>query len=837
MSPRLAPRRYRLRVPGEERHLAELRDFIQEVGEKLQIPSRTLQNTKLAVDEACTNIVKHGYKSKTGDIEIQVTGNGREFSIGIHDQGQSFDLRNVKSPDLKRYVESRRRGGLGVFLMNQLMDEVHYRAAPEGNVLMMSKRLDRRTRPKGRAGTRHTLRFQYTMQALAALTVLVGAAFAILLLRQTRSIEDGIASQARSAARSLIAPATDLLVRPEPMSIEQTLLNQSIYSVLQGNADFESVRILDAKGRVWASSRFEELFTDRPVKAPGRRGLQSPAGRSGDRVLVEPVIQATSSGARDGSSGFLGYVEVAVRPGAIRDRLFESRLELSSIALGTLLLGFILATLLIRIFVRPIQALSDSVRAIGEGSIVAQIGASGNEEIDDIARAFNEITAKFRSAQSNLVEQERLQKEMQVAQEIQQSLLPRNVPTLEGYEIGHLYRAAKEVGGDYYDFFSVDDRTVGVVVADVSGKGVPGSLVMTMIRTALRMEARGNRSASDVMAKMNAFVTEDMRKGMFVTMFYVVLDSVNRVVSYASAGHNPMILYRGGSDTTYFLKPKGIPVGIDVPDVELFRKTISVERLTLRQDDLLIIYTDGITEAMNPFREQFGEARLLSAIKKLGHLPAEEFAAALDKEIHDFTLGAPQNDDITLVAIREKVEPEVRLEQSRRELFRLVEEEGVPVAEACERLKVSASTYYRYRRRVDELGGEEGLRNNRPRGSMARASLEEEAAILAAIAEEPLLGPQKLLQRLREQGHGRVDLSSSAVYATLRKHGLSTKEKRLEFAQTGTDNRMARLARVLSEPRSGAGVTPPPADPPAEADPRLVTEPRPPATTPEGGGA
>jgi serine phosphatase RsbU (regulator of sigma subunit)/anti-sigma regulatory factor (Ser/Thr protein kinase)/transposase len=836
MSPKLAPRRFRLRVPGEERHLAELRDFVQEVGEKLQIPSRTLQNTKLAVDEACTNIVKHGYKGKTGDIEIQITGNGREFSIAIHDQGQSFDLRNVKSPDLKRYVESRRRGGLGVFLMNQLMDEVRYRATSDENVLTMSKRLDRRSRPKGKTGTRRTLRFQYTMQAFAALTILVGAAFAILLVRQTQSLVVGMESQARSAARSLVAPASDLLVRPEPMSIEQTLLNQSIHSVLQGNTDFETVRVLDRRGRVWASSRFEELFTDRPVGAPARAGFRSAPGPHGERVLVEPIIEA-DAGAANGASSLLGYVEVGIRPGAIRDRLFESRLELSTIALATLLLGFILATLLIRIFVRPIQALSDSVRAIGEGSMVAQIGASGNEEIDDIARAFNEITAKFRSAQSNLVEQERLQKEMQVAQEIQQSLLPRKVPTLEGYEIGHLYRAAKEVGGDYYDFFSVDDRTVGVVVADVSGKGVPGSLVMTMIRTALRMEARGNRSASDVMAKMNAFVTEDMRKGMFVTMFYVVLDSVNRVVTYASAGHNPMILYRGGSRTTYFLKPKGIPVGIDVPDSELFKKTISVERLTLRQDDLLIIYTDGITEAMNPFREQFGEGRLLASIRKLGHLPATEFAAALDREIHDFTLGAPQNDDITLVAIREQVEPEVRLEQTRRELFRLVEQEGVPVAEACERLKVATSTYYRYRRRVEELGDEEGLRTIRPRGSMARASLEEEAAILTAVAEDPLLGPRKLLSKLREQGHERADLSPSAVYATLRKHGLSTKEKRLEFARTGTDNRMARLARVLSESRAGEAAEAPPADPPAEAEPRLTTEPHPPATTPEGGGA
>ncbi len=376
---------------------------------------------------------------------------------------------------------------------------------------------------------------------------------------------------------------------------------------------------------------------------------------------------------------------------------------------------------------------------------------------------------------------------MQVAQEIQQTLLPRSVPTLEGFELGYLYRAAKEVGGDYFDFISVDERTIGVVVADVSGKGVPGSLVMTMIRTALRMEARGNRSASDVMSRMNSFVTEDMRKGMFVTMFYVVLDSVNRAVSYASAGHNPMILYRGGQDATYFLKPKGIPVGINAPDQDLFRKTISVEKLTLQQDDMLVIYTDGITEAMNPSREQFGEGRLLAAIKRHGHLTASEFSEALNQEIHEFTAGALQNDDITLVAIKEKVAVEERLEGTRRELFRLIESEGVPIAEG-----------------VEEMGEVEGMKASRKGAGFARASLEEEATILALVRAQPLLGAKRIYDLLKEAGRCRADLSERGVYEVLRRQRLNTREKRLEFAQNGSDNRIARLAKALSSPEREA---------------------------------
>jgi len=805
----MTPRRFHLKVSAEERHLAEIRDFVQDAGEKLQIPQKVLANTKLAVDEACTNVVKHGYRGEPGFIDIVITGNGRDFSIAIQDKGRGFDLRNVKSPDLKMYVETRKRGGLGVFLMNQLMDEVRYRATNDGNALTMTKHLGKsRRRRKGRRG-HHSLRFAYTIQAFGAITLVVGAAFAAIHFRQIQTIRKDAMAEARGSAMGLADPASKVLARREPMSVDQTFLNEEIKTLLKTHPEYATTRVLDAGGRVWGSDHFQELFTTRtlPSGADAVSAGTAPNGKPGPpHFLYEPsdgkvgeVFEPVLERSAKGSERAIGWIEIAVRESAIADRIGTARFELATIALFTLLVGCAASALLIAIFVRPIQALSESVRAIGEGTMVADIGTSGNEEIDDIARAFNEVTAKFRAAQGHLMEQERLQKEMQVAQEIQQMLLPRKVPDLEGFELGSLYRAAKEVGGDYYDFLTVDERTVGVVVADVSGKGVPGSLVMTMIRTALRMEARGNRSASDVMARMNAFVTEDMKKGMFVTMFYVVLDSVNRVVTYASAGHNPMILYRGASNATYFLKPRGIPVGINVPDSDLFKKTISVEKLTLRQDDMLIIYTDGITEAMNPSREQFGEARLLAAIKQHGHRTAQEFADELNREIHEFTEGAPQNDDITLVAIKERVPVEERLEENRRELFRLIEMEGVPVAEACARLQVAPSTYYRYKRRVASLGDVEGLKPTREQAQLARASLEEEAAILEIVHTEPLFGAKRISELLKATKRCREGLSERAVYETLRRHGLNRREKRLEKSKSGTDTRMARLARALSK--------------------------------------
>jgi len=291
--PRTIPtRRLQIRVDAEERNLADVRDFIQDAGEKLLIPNKILANTKLAVDEACTNVIKHGYKGKAGFIEVVVTGNGREFSITIRDQGQAFDLRNVKSPDLKMYVETRKRGGLGVFLMNQLMDEVHYRTAHEGNTLMMSKRLDRRgtRKRKGNEKPRRSLRFAYTLQAFGAIMLLVVVAFGLIHIRQTRAVIDESIEQARGGARTLSAPSLGILARPEPMSIEQTLLNQSIRALLKAHPEYATARVLDAAGRVWGSDRFEELFTRRNIPKAG-------VIRDRDtRTVYEPVVRAAADG-------------------------------------------------------------------------------------------------------------------------------------------------------------------------------------------------------------------------------------------------------------------------------------------------------------------------------------------------------------------------------------------------------------------------------------------------------------------------------------------------------------------------------------------------------------
>jgi sigma-B regulation protein RsbU (phosphoserine phosphatase) len=151
------------------------------------------------------------------------------------------------------------------------------------------------------------------------------------------------------------------------------------------------------------------------------------------------------------------------------------------------------------------------------------------------------------------------------------------------------------------------------------------------------METRSNTHAGDVLARLHAFISADMRKGMFVTMLYVVLDERNRVISYASAGHTPMLLYRSRSDETFFLNPRGIPVGLAGSDSQTFEKSLDVERLRLHPGDMLLLYTDGISEATNAAGEAYGERRLVEALKRWGNGSADDFVARLEQDLLEFT--------------------------------------------------------------------------------------------------------------------------------------------------------------------------------------------------------
>jgi steroid delta-isomerase-like uncharacterized protein len=240
-------------------------------------------------------------------------------------------------------------------------------------------------------------------------------------------------------------------------------------------------------------------------------------------------------------------------------------------------------------------------------------------------------------------ERERIEQELRVARRIQQASLPKEVPTLEGWQIAPYYQPAREVGGDFYDFFELDEGRVGVVVGDATGKGVPAALVMASARSMLRAVAQASESPGDVLERVNDPLVTDIPPNMFVTCFYAILEPESGSLRYANAGHDLPYLHRNGDAEE--LRARGMPLGI-MPGMSYEEKEI-----TLQAGEAALFYSDGLVEAHDPEGEMFGFPRLRALVAKHGEeRPLGDF---LLEELYSFVgEGWEQEDDITLVTLR-----------------------------------------------------------------------------------------------------------------------------------------------------------------------------------------
>jgi TolA-binding protein len=299
------------------------------------------------------------------------------------------------------------------------------------------------------------------------------------------------------------------------------------------------------------------------------------------------------------------------------------------------------------------------------------------------------------------------------------------------------------------------------------------------------------KSASEVLARVNDFVVNDMKKGMFVTLFYVIIDSKKRRINYASAGHNPMILYRQGTKKTYYLNPRGFPVGISLPDPELFKKSIESDTIQLAEDDILLIYTDGITEAMNNTRQLFSEERLLDVVRKSGNMTTQEFVEKLKDEIHSFTEGCEQNDDITLVAIKEKSTPE-KIELNRAQTAHLTILKGKSIRDACEEAGITTYAYYNKYKKIFEEEGLEGYSiDDTISVESKHLSIEEKTKIYDIIKKHPEFGAKRISEELNSEIYGYAEINESRIYDELVRSRLNTRQLREAYlARSGRKKRM-----------------------------------------------
>jgi len=327
---------------------------------------------------------------------------------------------------------------------------------------------------------------------------------------------------------------------------------------------------------------------------------------------------------------------------------------------AALIMGLALA----RSITSSVHELFMGTERVRQGDFAHRINIESKDQLGELAESFNQMTGSIENLLLTAAEKKRMEEELRIARQIQMSLLPRGPLDFPGITMTALCVPAREVGGDYYDFFHVGDRQLGVLIADVSGKGTSAALYMAELKGLMLSLSQIYRSPRQLLMEVNRIISENLDSRSFITMTYGVIDLGKGVMTYARAGHTPLVHLRGDrrGGTAEVLVPSGFVVGLRIPGAtEKFADLLEEGRIDLHKGDVLAFYTDGITEAMDAESSLFGDARLSRLIGEHGHLDTADLRERILREIEAFVGGADQHDDMTMVLI--KIEEPVVMEQ------------------------------------------------------------------------------------------------------------------------------------------------------------------------------
>ena len=305
-------------------------------------------------------------------------------------------------------------------------------------------------------------------------------------------------------------------------------------------------------------------------------------------------------------------------------------------------------------FSSPIKYLSDGVKEISGGNLDKKFDIHTGDEIEHLAKGFNIMTAELKNQMQNLAivtaEKERIAAELNIAHVIQLSMLPHDFPRRADFELYATMEAAKEVGGDFYDFYRLDENHLAITVADVSGKGIPAALFMVISKTTLKnlILTSNEGNLAGLVSHANNILRQDNTARMFVTAFIGILDTRNGKLTYVNAGHNPPVLYRAAENKFEYLN-------VIRNFVLAGRRGIKYkeQEIMLSPGDCIFLYTDGVTEAFNESEELYGEEKLLAALNKSSNKTADVKAllGEIRNSVAEHVGNAEQSDDITMLGL------------------------------------------------------------------------------------------------------------------------------------------------------------------------------------------
>jgi sigma-B regulation protein RsbU (phosphoserine phosphatase) len=429
--------------------------------------------------------------------------------------------------------------------------------------------------------------------------------------------------------------------------------------------------------------------------------LVPPAGESARSVMASrgrqrPVLHRTGQDTRrwawnsvtlfdytEWETGLTGTLLMSIRVSLaeIYDRISAAQSRVGNLSLGYLFMlalaaiavlfliieavALVMGVALARSITGAIHELFEGTERVRVGDFSHRIRIATRDQLGELADSFNEMTASIQDLLAQREEKRRLEEELRIAREIQMSLLPRGALRLPGLSVTALCVPAREVGGDYYDFFRLGERRLGILVADVAGKGTSAALYMAELKGLVLSLSTIYQSPRQLLVEVNRIISDNIDTRSFITMTYAVIDLDARTITFARAGHTPLVHVPGGPGPrrARVLAPDGIVLGLRIEAVaRRFGELLVESTQPLGPGDVLVLYTDGLTEAMNADGDLFGDQRLLALVEEHGHETTEVLRERILREVEAFVGDAEPHDDLTFVLVKVD-EAEARAEE------------------------------------------------------------------------------------------------------------------------------------------------------------------------------
>ncbi len=502
---------------------------------------------------------------------------------------------------------------------------------------------------RGSASVPRTARVSLRLVVPAVSALLLAAALltsAFVAERQTRAL---LAAEARSR----LALEAELLARASasPMleGFPELTLQPMVLELLKGRDDLASAMVLDRDGRVLAHPDARRIGTHESLPAGDgeKAGAATIVPGAGTLTAVVPVRHATGA--------TLGHAIVSIPRAPLERALAAARARQWWIAAGLLLVSATLTFALMSGLLRPISRLREGLERIGRGDLDTRLALRDRTELGMLADTLDDMAGRLSDAQRAQIEQQRMSAELEAAGRIQASLHLRGTLQRGAYEVLGHQRPAAEVGGDYFDAFELVDGRVGMVVADVSGKGLSGCLVTFMLAALVRATRDRLLSPRELLLEVDRNLRPVLERGAFVTVWYGVLDPLTGRVTFASAGHLPTVIRRADGRLERHAT-RGIPLGLLNADV--LARGLRDATVQLEEGDALLQVTDGFTEAVLPDGvTQFGLERVEEVLTAD---PASSGRAIVDElctRVETWTEGAMPDDDQTVLVLRRSAAP------------------------------------------------------------------------------------------------------------------------------------------------------------------------------------